>query len=227
MTADGSMVMNTIKAYKITGDLITANTITSQHLAANSVTANNIVAGAITAGKVAAGAIYATNLARDAVFALCYSASSSSLSSGRIYPNRSVSRPDGSSGTARWSDYTGAIIFCYSYLGSGSSGVITMGEYTSVWHPIYGSSKTLVTRYDWGSFAYRTFYMNGSYIRAYSPEYLDWSDWHTSGAYTSSGGPIVGWAGGGHIHYMGDNGFSTANSRTAVPLRIYGFIMGV
>ena len=29
MTSDGSMVMNTIKAYKITGDLIAANTITS------------------------------------------------------------------------------------------------------------------------------------------------------------------------------------------------------
>lgn len=227
MTADGSMVMNTIKAYKITGELITAKTITSEHLAANSVTANNIVAGAITAGKIAAGAIYATNLARDAVFALCYVARSSSLSSGNLYPNRSVSRPDGSSGTARWSDYTGAIIFCYSYQGTGSSGVITMGEYTSVWHPIYGKTKTPMTTYDWASFAYRTFYMNGSYIKAYSPEYLDWSDWRTSGAYTPNGGTIPGFATGLHRHYMGDNQFSTANSRTAVPLRIYGFIMGV
>ena len=88
LTADGSMVLNEIKAKRISGQYITAGTITSREIASNTIVGDNIVGGTITGSKIAAGQIYATNLARDAVFAFVWEYSGTSIGSGDQYANR-------------------------------------------------------------------------------------------------------------------------------------------
>lgn len=225
----GSMVINNIKAHKITGELIAADTITSNNILAGSIIGKSIAADAITGDKIVAGSIYARNLAKDAVFALCWVGSSSSMSSSTVTGNRTVSSPSGGNKRADFNDYTGILVFSRNY--GGSSCIVVQGQRASLWEPISTSTKTPWATYSIETIGYRYVELSGSYVYISSAQIQNWDDWMTSGAYSSTGGTIVGIMGTGHRHYTGGGlQFTTASSSTeqslAVPRWIYGFILG-
>lgn len=228
MTSDGSMVMNTIKAYKITGDLIAANTITSQNLVSGSITSDKIAVGTITGDKIAANTIYASNLAEDVLFAFVYSYSSSSMSTGTISSSntRTVTRPDGTRGSARISDYTGFMFFTMSSGNlsqsySGGSCVGVRYEYCSSIEPVQSTAPYWWTETEYNSYAIRTFYIGSSSIRIYNGKFQEFDKYDTG--YRKGTNIITS----DHYHSVTVAPLFSTTSYACVPTHVYGFKLGI
>ena len=228
MTADGSMVMNTIKAYKITGDLIAANTITSQNLVSGSITSDKIAVGTITGDKIAANTIYASNLAEDVLFAFVYSYSSSSMSTGTISSSntRTVTRPDGTRGRARISDYTGFMFFTISSGNlsqsySGGSCVGVRYEYCSSIEPVQSTAPYWWTETEYNSYAIRTFYIGSSSISIYNGKFQEFDKYDTG--YRKGTVLITS----DHYHSVTVAPLFSTTSYACVPTHVYGFKLGI
>lgn len=221
LTADGSMVLNEIKAKRISGQYITAGTITSREIAANTIVGDNIVGGTITGSKIAAGQIYATNLARDAVFAFVWEYSGTSIGSGNQYANRDVRRIDGSYGRANFNDYDN--LFVYARDGTGNCGCIcsrgTSGSLICD-NQVNGQNTYLWFSTDYASFSSRSVVHKGDAVWFSDAHFLKFGRYETDGTLGNT------LAFNFHTHGVDVGPSWEVNNSLCVPYKIYGVIVG-
>lgn len=219
LTADGSMVLNEIKAKRISGQYIAAGTITSKEIASNTIVGDNIVGGTITGSKIAAGQIYATNLARDAVFAFVWEYTGTSIGSGDQYANRNVRRIDGSYGRANFNDYDN--LFVYAKDSTGNCGCIcsrgTAGSLVCD-NQVNGQNTYLWFSTDYASFSSRAVVHKGSAVWFSEAHFLKFGRYETDlNAYN-----MIGY----HTHGVNVGPSWQVDNSLCVPYRIYGVIVG-
>lgn len=219
------MVLNEIKAKRISGQYITAGTITSREIASNTIVGDNIVGGTITGSKIAAGQIYATNLARDAVFAFVWEYSGTSIGSGDQYANRNVRRIDGSYGRANFNDYDN--LFVYAKDSTGNCGCIcsrgTAGSLICD-NQVNGQSTYLWFNTDYASLSSRSVVHKGAAVWFSDAHFLKFGRYEVEPCL-----PVFwGLAGASNLHTHGVNVGPSWNidNTLCVPYRIYGVIVG-
>lgn len=221
ISADGSMVMHDIKANRISGDLIAANTIVaSSALIPGSITTNLIAANAIVASKIAAGQIYATNLRQDAVFALVWEGSFTSVGATTVTPNKNVTTKAGTTALAHLQNYTAILVYANSDTGNCSC-ICSDGNASTLIAASNGFSNKQGwwTTHSFVSYVYRSVYLDGSrnvvgFSDAY---YMNFTETSTTNAiavtpHWHSVTPSISW--------------STANNK-CIPQKIYGMMYGV
>lgn len=222
ISRDGSMVMRNIKANRITGDLIAANTIVaSSCIVDGSIVAKNIAAGQITSSLIAAKAIYTENLARDAVFAFVWEYSGTSIGAGDQYANRTVRRTNGTYGVANFNDYDN--LFVYAKDESGNCSCIcsrgTAGSLVCDNH-VNGQNTYMWFSTDYASLSTRSVVHKGSAVWFSDAHFLKFGRYETDGTL----GNVYFF----NFHTHGVNvgpSWGTDNSK-CVPYRIYGVIVG-
>ena len=213
------MVLNEIKAKRISGQYIAAGTITSKEIASNTIVGDNIVGGTITGSKIAAGQIYATNLARDAVFAFVWEYTGTSIGSGDQYANRNVRRIDGSYGRANFNDYDN--LFVYAKDSTGNCGCIcsrgTAGSLVCD-NQVNGQNTYLWFSTDYASFSSRAVVHKGSAVWFSEAHFLKFGRYETDlNAYNA-----IGY----HTHGVNVGPSWQVDNSLCVPYRIYGVIVG-
>lgn len=223
---DGSMVMRDIKANRITGDLIAANTIVaSSCIVDGSIVSKNIATGQITASLIAAKAIYTENLARDAVFAFVWEYNGTSISSGSQFANKNVRHTDGSYGLASFNDYDNLFVYakdgtgnCSCICSRGTSGTLICDN------QVNGQGTYLWFSTDYASFSSRSVVHKGGTVWFSDAHFLKFGRYEVEPCL-----PLYwGLMGCGNLHTHGVNVGPSWNvdNTLCVPYRIYGVIVG-